>query len=153
MDVNEKVEYWIDISEYDLETAEAMLQTKRFLYVGFMCHQAIEKILKAHYVLIKKEVIEKLTGYTELVKKYFAVKMVILFGSYSKNLAREDSDIDVAVVVDRYPNDVLTAEVELFKLRRQIDSRIEPVLFEIGQKDPSGFFQEILDTGVIIYQG
>lgn len=101
----------------------------------------------------KKEVIEKLTGYTELVKKYFAVKMVILFGSYSKNLAREDSDIDVAVVVDRYPNDVLTAEVELFKLRRQIDSRIEPVLFEIGQKDPSGFFQEILDTGVLIYQG
>lgn len=26
-----------------------MLQTKRFLYVGFMCHQAIEKALKAVY--------------------------------------------------------------------------------------------------------
>lgn len=37
------------MSDYDLETAEAMLATKRFLYVGFMCHQTIEKILKAYW--------------------------------------------------------------------------------------------------------
>ncbi len=43
------VKYWLDISEYDLETAEAMLEKARFLYVGFMCHQAIEKIVKAYY--------------------------------------------------------------------------------------------------------
>ena len=47
---NEKVSYWIDLAEYDLKTAEAMLETKRLLYVGFMCHQTIEKILKAYYV-------------------------------------------------------------------------------------------------------
>lgn len=35
---NEKVNYWIDIAEYDLETAKAMFTSKRFLYVGFMCH-------------------------------------------------------------------------------------------------------------------
>lgn len=45
--MDEKVRYWIDIAEYDLETAKAMLATKRFLYVGFMCHQTIEKGLKA----------------------------------------------------------------------------------------------------------
>jgi HEPN domain-containing protein len=44
------VKYWIEVSEYDIETAEAMLQTKRYLYVGFMCHQSIEKILKASFV-------------------------------------------------------------------------------------------------------
>jgi len=27
-----------------------MLETKRYLYVGFMCHQSIEKILKATFV-------------------------------------------------------------------------------------------------------
>jgi HEPN domain-containing protein len=32
-----------------METAVAMLQTKRYLYVGFMCHQCIEKIFKAAY--------------------------------------------------------------------------------------------------------
>ena len=45
--MNEKVKYWLDLAEYDLETARAMLHTKRFLYVGFMCHQTIEKGLKA----------------------------------------------------------------------------------------------------------
>lgn len=35
------------MAEYDLETAKAMLDTKRHLYVGFMCHQTIEKGLKA----------------------------------------------------------------------------------------------------------
>jgi HEPN domain-containing protein len=44
------VSYWVDIAEYDLETAEAMLITKRYLYVGFMCHQTIEKLLKGYFV-------------------------------------------------------------------------------------------------------
>jgi len=45
------VREWIEISEYDLCTAEAMLKTKRFLYVMFMCQQAVEKILKAIYAM------------------------------------------------------------------------------------------------------
>lgn len=35
------------MAAYDLETARAMLRTERFLYVGFMAHQAVEKALKA----------------------------------------------------------------------------------------------------------
>lgn len=42
-----RVRYWISLAEYDLETAGAMLRTARHLYVGFMCHQAVEKMLKA----------------------------------------------------------------------------------------------------------
>ena len=49
-----KIKYWVDISDYDIKTAIAMLESKRYLYVGFMCHQTIEKILKAYYVLRKK---------------------------------------------------------------------------------------------------
>jgi HEPN domain-containing protein len=45
--VDAKVTYWVDLASYDMETAKAMLQTGRFLYVGFMCHQVIEKMLKA----------------------------------------------------------------------------------------------------------
>jgi HEPN domain-containing protein len=44
--MDNKVPYWVEISDYDLDTAEAMLASKRYLYVGFMCHQTIEKILK-----------------------------------------------------------------------------------------------------------
>jgi HEPN domain-containing protein len=48
MNNNEKVIYWVEISEYDIETSKTMLIGKRYLYVGFMCHQAVEKILKAY---------------------------------------------------------------------------------------------------------
>ena len=45
--MNERANYWLELSDYDIITAQAMLETQRLLYVGFMCHQAIEKILKA----------------------------------------------------------------------------------------------------------
>ena len=45
----DKVAYWLDIAAYDLETAEAMHMTGRWLYVAFMCHQVIEKTLKAYW--------------------------------------------------------------------------------------------------------
>lgn len=50
--MDERIEYWIEISEYDLDTASAMQTTGRYLYVGFMCHQSIEKILKAVFVKV-----------------------------------------------------------------------------------------------------
>ena len=53
--MDNKVKYWIDLSDYDLETAEAMLTSKRYLYVGFMCHQTIEKAFKAYYTKVKSE--------------------------------------------------------------------------------------------------
>lgn len=50
-----KVEYWIDLSDYDLETAKVMLTGKRYLYVGFMSHQALEKIFKAYFTKFLNE--------------------------------------------------------------------------------------------------
>jgi HEPN domain-containing protein len=43
----DKVRYWVEIAEYDFQTARAMLETGRYLYVGSMCHQVAEKMLKA----------------------------------------------------------------------------------------------------------
>ncbi len=39
---------WIACAEYDLETARSMFDSARYLYVVFMCHLALEKLLKAH---------------------------------------------------------------------------------------------------------
>jgi HEPN domain-containing protein len=39
---------WVALAEYDLETARHMLTTGRYLYVVFLCHLALEKMLKAH---------------------------------------------------------------------------------------------------------
>ena len=45
--MDDKTSYWLEIAEYDLETAQVMFDGGRYLYVGFMCHQVIEKALKA----------------------------------------------------------------------------------------------------------
>lgn len=49
MDKDKKVHYWLDIAAYDLDTAEAMFQTQRWLYVAFMYNQVIEKTIKAYW--------------------------------------------------------------------------------------------------------
>lgn len=43
--MDDRIKYWVEMAEYDFDTAKAMLDTKRYLYVGFMCHQVIEKML------------------------------------------------------------------------------------------------------------
>ena len=50
-----QTEYWKELSDYDMETGEAMLKSGRYLYVGFMSHQSIEKILKAYFTKINGE--------------------------------------------------------------------------------------------------
>jgi HEPN domain-containing protein len=50
-----KYEYWEDIADYDLETAQSMLDTGRYLYVVFMCQQAVEKLVKGLFVLSNEE--------------------------------------------------------------------------------------------------
>jgi HEPN domain-containing protein len=41
------VAHWVERSQYDLDSAKVMLDAGRYLYVAYMCQQAIEKILKA----------------------------------------------------------------------------------------------------------
>ena len=46
-DVDRETENWLASAEYDLETARQMHATGRYVYVVFMCHLAVEKVLKA----------------------------------------------------------------------------------------------------------
>ncbi len=66
--MDEKTKYWVDLSEYDLDTAKSMLETGRYLYVGFMCHQVIEKIIKGYWQHIKNELPPKTHNLSLLFK-------------------------------------------------------------------------------------
>jgi predicted nucleotidyltransferase len=73
---------------------------------------------------------------------------MILFGSYARDNARKDSDIDIAIIFLDYDNR-LDRQVELMKLTRQIDSRIEPHPFrekDFNQSNP--FVYEIVSHGM-----
>ena len=69
----------------------------------------------------------------KIVKKYINflrinnlnIERAYLFGSYTKGIVNEDSDIDIAIVFKDL-QDSFDMQVQLMKLRRKIDTRIEP---------------------------
>ena len=95
------------------------------------------------------EVIEKLGRYKQLLRKQIKFDQLILFGSYAKGTAHADSDMDVAVIVDELKMDYFTTRPLLWKIRREVDDRIEPILLE-KNSDESGFITEIIKHGIII---
>ena len=97
----------------------------------------------------QNEVIRKVKEYSLLVSKHFDLDRVILFGSYARGTSNEYSDIDVAVIVKSVTGDYFSVVPLLWKLCRQVDDRIEPVLFE-KDRDESGFLAAILKQGIEI---
>ena len=97
----------------------------------------------------KREAIKKVTQYKLLLGKHFDLDAVYLFGSFANNTNREDSDIDVAVVVKNISGDYFAINPLLWKLRRQVDDRIEPILID-SNNDISGFLDEIKRNGIKI---
>lgn len=98
----------------------------------------------------KNYVIECVRAFAERARQNMDVQQVILFGSYAKGTATDLSDIDVAVVTGSLVEDWLEASTRLFRLRRDINLSIEPVLIDYSS-DRSGFLEEIRNTGEIIY--
>lgn len=44
------VQAWIDQVHEDISSAECLFDGGHWLYVAFLCHQAVEKVLKAYYI-------------------------------------------------------------------------------------------------------
>jgi len=84
-----------------------------------------------------------------LLGHHFDLDSVYLFGSYAKDTNRDDSDIAVAVIVNSVYGDYFSVNPLLWKLRRQIDDRIEPVLID-KNNDKAGFMEEIKKHGIEI---
>ncbi len=98
----------------------------------------------------KSQVLEKAIEYATLVSEKIKLRKVVLYGSYAKENWKEESDIDIAIIVSSVDDDFLETETMLYKLRRNIDDRIEPILLE-ENNDESGFLNEVLKHGQIIY--
>jgi HEPN domain-containing protein len=73
---------WIALAEYDIETAQHMLKTERYLYVIFLCHLSLEKMLKAHIAEVTQTVPIKTHDLIYLVKKMQVGSPGRLFGFY-----------------------------------------------------------------------
>ena len=96
----------------------------------------------------KNEVIDIVRKYKQEVLSILGPASVYLYGSYSKGYAREDSDIDVAVVVPEVKDDFLKTSSLLWSLTWGVNTLIEPVL--IDARYPSPLYSDILQTGMLI---
>jgi len=96
------VSHWLERSNYDLDTAKAMLDARRYLYVAYMCQQAVEKLLKAIIAQHGKENLpihnlnrlaelaelsdELEEGQIDLLAELTAYNIVARYGDYKESL-------------------------------------------------------------------
>ncbi|MDR3153606.1 MAG: nucleotidyltransferase domain-containing protein [Deltaproteobacteria bacterium] len=90
--------------------------------------------------------------YADEVRRTMPIQKVVLYGSYAKGLASEDSDVDVCFFLssfaDQKREDIM---IEMFGLARKYKLYIEPIAFEVSDLyDDNPFVKEVLRTGIEI---
>jgi HEPN domain-containing protein len=89
---------WIDSSDYDFKTAGHMFETGRYLYVIFMCHISIEKLMKS--------LVHEITG--KLPPKTHDLIYLLKIADTDMPQTMRDfvGKLNAASVVTRYPEDL-----------------------------------------------
>ena len=98
----------------------------------------------------KKQAVNYARLYAGEVIKELHPEQIVLFGSHVAGEANAESDIDVAVIFNGLPGDHYNISIMLWKLTRRVSSYIEPILLDRSD-DKSGFAEEVLRTGEVIY--
>ena len=97
---------------------------------------------------VNVDIINIVKKYIDEISKKFEIKSVYLFGSYAKGTNNQDSDIDVAIVLDSNI-DTIDLMIDLMILTQNIDLRIEPhPIKEDDFEEGNPFIDEIKNTGL-----
>jgi len=98
MEQTNKYEEWYFQSDYDLKTAEYMLQSERNIYCIFMCHLSLEKALKGLYYKQTNEIPPKFHNLL-----YFVNKLKLVLSEYDLLFI---GTINSLSITTRYPDDL-----------------------------------------------
>ena len=102
--------------------------------------------------MANREVTEKINKFIASIIPEYNPRKVVLYGSYAKGTNTENSDINIAVIVDEVEGSFIEKEARLYKIRRGIDANIEPILVEQNNaSDRSGFLDHILSYGQVLF--
>ncbi|OGL44803.1 MAG: hypothetical protein A2W05_00620 [Candidatus Schekmanbacteria bacterium RBG_16_38_10] len=95
--MKKEIRNWLDSALYDLETAEHMFNAGRYIYTIFMCHLALEKVLKAK--------VEEISNKTP--PKTHDLEYLIELAKLSPDENKEKFLVEISnlSVVTRYPRD------------------------------------------------
>ena len=70
MTTEEKFEFWFEYAQNDLDTAEAMFKSGRWMYVYITCQQALEKLVKGLYLFYVDDNIPRLHNINAILSKF-----------------------------------------------------------------------------------
>ncbi|MDE6396032.1 MAG: nucleotidyltransferase domain-containing protein [Muribaculaceae bacterium] len=96
----------------------------------------------------KNQAIELARKYKRIVEQQMSIKALYLYGSYSKGNYHDDSDIDIAVIVDSLSDNYFSDTPKLWKLKRKISNLIEPVLLTEDLNNP--LYSTVINSGILI---
>ncbi len=100
--------------------------------------------------MVEVEALNNAKLYANRIRDSYQHSKVYLFGSYVSGKQHRDSDIDIAIVLDDY-KDRLDITIELMRLRRSIDSRIEPHPFRLADFNSNNILAyEVINNGLEI---
>ncbi|MGX9366261.1 nucleotidyltransferase domain-containing protein [Desulfoplanes sp. PS50] len=78
----------------------------------------------------KDKIIRDIRRYiVELNRHGIVVQKTMLFGSWAKGSAREESDVDIALVSSSFSGDRFQDRRKIVPLRRRINNNLEPIPF------------------------
>jgi len=82
----------------------------------------------------QREALEVIKQYIRLLNSSgITIYKAYLYGSYAKNQASLESDIDVLLVSKSFDEPGIEAKTQVWDLTRQIDTRIEPYAIGINK--------------------
>jgi len=99
--MKKEVENWLDSAQYDLETAEYMFEKGRFIYTIFMCHLALEKVLKAKV----QEVTDKVPSKTHNIRYLVKLGKIRVPEDLPEKMFEFLSKLSDVSIPTRYPDD------------------------------------------------
>ena len=100
---------WLQSMGYDLKTVSTLLKDRKYIYVVFMCHLAIEKALKA----VLSEMFKELPPYTHNLNRLIELGNIKLPHKHQDFINK----INLQSVPTRYPEDFK-------KLSKEFDKKI-----------------------------
>ncbi len=97
-----------------------------------------------------KEIVESIKGFYTSIRQKYAIKAVYLFGSWAYGNPKEDSDIDIALIMeDNVSSDI---ESNIYSDAQDINTRFETHIFsaESFKKERRQIIHEIKNKGIKI---
>ena len=90
--------------------------------------------------------------YVQEVKRKYPIKAAYLYGSHVRGSARNNSDIDIAFIVEPMNEKIFYAIFgELFNIAAKFTSNIEPnLLIDDGDNCKYSFLTEVMETGWVV---